>query len=555
MRQPKNITTTYKVLWIFCAIQLFCLSLFAEQDAVLLQAPIDFSLDSQGRIYVADPISRGGVFRFDDIAGSNPAEIGITCRDSQTPECKLADPHSIFVDSKNRIFVSDATGRIVIMDQQKRSWNSEPSNGNVPQNIFVDTNGKIFATYDDGHVEINSNCEVPSLQHPQGIFVDADDRVYAADTGNNQIVRINPDCKIEKLAQFNQPGSIFVDTKGHIYVSDTGNHRVVRIDDFSGKGWTTFENFHNPHKLLLDAENRIYVGDDGKIVQIDQSTNQRTILLLRDRKQQLSSPVDVTIDSSGKIYIVDEADKRIVRADNMNGDGWINSQELLEQPVSIFSHDEGVYVTDSERQSIVKLNSSLEKTGAISTKGLFVRPDALFVDNLGRIVLTDLYDQAIGRLDDKQTFFGKEKQSLDHPSGIFVGSNGRIYVADTFNQRIVRMDDLQGKNWMELPLKNLSPVDVSIDSRGRLYILDGDSGRIIRVNNMAGNGWTEFGKEGFGRNQFYHPSAIFLDSQDRIYVADTGNRRIARIDDLTGKGWVTLGETHVPQIWLSSTNP
>jgi streptogramin lyase len=528
--------------------------LFAQENPAPLQSAIDFSLDNQGRIYVADPISRGGIFRFDNIAGSNRAEIGITCRDSQLQECKIADPHSIFVDSKNRIFVSDATGRIVILDQEKRSWSSEPSNGNVPQNIFVDTNGKIFATYDDGHLEINSNCKVPSLQNPQGIFVDVDDRVYVADTGNNQIVRIDPDCKIEKLGQFNQPGSVYVDAKGHIYVSDTGNHRVVRTDDFSGKGWTTFEKLGNPYKILLDAKDRIYVGDDGKIVQIDQSTNQRSFLLLRNRQQEFSSPVDVTVDSNGKIYVADEADKRIVRVDNMKGDGWIHSHELLEQPVSIFSHDDQLYVTDSEQQSILELNTSFEKIDAVSTKGLFTRPQALFVDDAGMIFLTDFYDQAIGRLDDKKIFFGKEKQSFDHPSGIFVSSNGRIYVADTFNQRIVRMDDLQGKNWMELPLKNTSPVDVSIDSHGRLYILDGDSGKIIRVNNMAGQGWIQFGKEGFGQNQFYKPSAIFLDSQNRILVADTGNRRIVRIDDLSGKGWISLGETSIQQIWLDSQN-
>jgi streptogramin lyase len=523
-------------------------SLFAQQNAELLQAPIDFSLDSQGRIYVADPISRGGLFRFSDLAGRNPAEIGITCRDSQTPDCKIADPHSIFVDSTDRIFVSDATGRIVIMDQQKRSWSSIPSNGNVPQDIFVDAAGKIFATYDDGHVEINSNCEIPSLQNPQGIFVDADQRVYVADSGNNQIVRITPDCKIEKLAQFNQPSSIYADKKGRIYVSDTGNHRVVRIDDFSGKGWTTFENFDNPYKILVDAEDRIYVGDDEKIVQINQSTNQRRILPLRDRRQQFSSPIDVSVDSQGKIYIADDADKRIVRVDNMKGDGWLNSHELLLQPVSIFCDDDLLYVTDTEAQSILELNTSFEKIGTVSTKGFFTRPQALFVG--GGIFLTDFYDQAIGRLDDRKIFFGRDKQSLDHPSGIFVSSAGRIYVADTLNQRIVRMDDLQGTNWTELPLKDVSPVDVSIDSGGRLYILDGDAGRIIRVNNMAGKGWTEFGKEGFGKNQFYYPSAIFLDPQDRIYVADTGNRRIVRIDDLTGKGWVTLGETSISQIWF-----
>lgn len=547
-----------------CAIQFFALSLFAQQDATLLQAPIDFSLDSQGRIYVADPISRGGVFRFDDITARNVTEIGITCRDSLTQDCKLADPHSIFVDSKNRIFVSDATGRIVIMDPQKRSWTSISSNGNVPQNIFVNTKAKIFATYDDGHVDTNSDCEIPALQNPQGIFVDADALVYVADTGNNQIVRINQECKIEKLGGFNQPSSIYVDSKGRVYVSDTGNDRIVRIDDFTAKGWITFGDFSSPRKILVDSQNRIYVGDygNGRIVQIDQITNQRNILPLRNRKKEFASPVDVTADSNGKIYVADESDKRIVRVDNINGDGWIDSHDMLEQPVSLFAHNGSVYVIDSERRSILELNSGLEKIRTLSTQGCFTRPDALCVDDNGRIFLTDLYDHTIGRLDDmedpkkRELFFGKEKQSLDHPSGIFVNSNGRIYIADTFNQRIVRMDDLQGKNWTELSVSknNVSPVDVSIDSGGRLYILDGDGGRVIRVNNMAGNGWTDFGKEGYTKNQFYHPSAIFLDSHDRIFVADTGNRRIVRIDDLSGKGWITLGETHVPQIWLYPQN-
>jgi streptogramin lyase len=582
LKQQKNITTNCKVPCILFALQFFCLPLYAQQDAPLLQAPIDFSLDTQGRIYVADSISRGGIFRFDDMTGSNATEIGITCQPSQrdSQECKLADPQTIFVDETNRIFVSDVTGRIVTIDQQKSSWTSIPSNGNVPENIFVDTKGEIHAIYDNRHV---SNCEdVDSLRNPRGMFVDNEERVYLADSGNDQIVRITPDCKIETFGQkgcgekqFNEPGAVYLDSKGRIYVSDTGNHRIVRIDDFTGKGWVTFGKFGQslgefryPHKIFVDTQNRIYVGDygNGRIVQIDTNSNDWTILPLRNRKQEFSNPVDVTADSSGRIYVVDESDKRIVRIDNMNGDGWINwqgtPQEKLQQPVSIFSHDNQVYVIDSEKRCILELDSSFKESRSISTKDFFVRPNSLCLDNTGRIFLTDLYDHAIGRLDNmtdpkkKEIFWGKDKQSFDHPSGIFVSEHGRIYVADTLKQRIVRMDDLQGKNWTELPLskKNVSPVDLSIDSRGRLYILDADAGRIIRVNNMLGQGWIEFGNEGFGRKQFYRPSTIYLDSKDRLFIADTGNRRIVRIDDLTGKGWVTVGETSAPQILLFRQN-
>ena len=159
----------------------------------------------------------------------------------------------------------------------------------------------------------------------------------------------------------------------------------------------------------------------------------------------------------------------------------------------------------------------------------------------------------------REIYWGKNEYRFDPPSGIFVDCDDKIYIADTFNQRIVRMDNLKGKNWSTLSLsrseeRSVWPVDLVLDSRGRLYILDGGRSRIVRVNDLTGKGWMEFGSEGFGNRQFYHPSAITVDSSNRIYIADTGNRRVVRIDDLSGKGWITSGEVPVHEIRFLSMN-
>ncbi|HSP06572.1 MAG TPA: NHL repeat-containing protein, partial [Acidobacteriota bacterium] len=561
----------------------------ADKPEPLLRAPVDFALDAQGRIYVADSIARGGIFRFDDMTGKGAAEIGIGCSPSDAQkDCSLEDPHSIFVDAKDRIYTADATGRIVVLDPESQHWTSLPSaSGNVPRDLFVDAQARIYATYDDGALQMNNSCKpVNSLSDPQSIFVDSAKRVYVADTGNDRVVRIDANCKADSLGvtgsgvkQFHEPRGIAVDSQGRIYVADSGNHRIVRMDDWTGAGWVTFGKYgtttgelSSPRSIVLDSQGRICIGDfgNGRIVRIDDMSGTGwTALLLRRRTRAFSEPVDVAADANQKLYVADRADGRILRIDNRNGEEWTDSQKAgvlkLRQPSGIFAAGGLVTVADSESRMILQLSESLQPVREISTAGFLVEPRAVYVDAQSRIFLTDSYDQAVARLDDptdpgkKDVFWGSPQHKFDHPSGIFVDPAGRIYIADTFNRRIVRMDDLQGKNWNTLPWpksedKGIWPVDVSLDSAGRIYILDGERCRIIRVADFSGKGRIDFGSEGFGNRQFFHPSAIFLDSTGRIYVADTGNRRIVRIDDLTGKGWVTWGESQTQIIRFTAAH-
>lgn len=549
-----------------------------------LKAPIDFALDLEGGVYVVDRTSRGGIFRFDDFSQKKIAEIGIDCSQSSpgrnAEECELVDPHSIFVHANGRIYVADATGRIVVMDQKTHRWNSMPAQTGTPVSLFVDPTGGLYATLDNGKVQMPENCRIEPLANPRGICKDSHGNVYVAESENHQILRIGPDCKINNLGsegsgakEFRQPASVAVDERGHIYVADAGNHRIVRLDDFSGNGWSTYGRYGekageliSPNTIRVDAQNRIYIGDvgNGRIVRIDDiSGSGWTVLPLRRRNDRFSAPVDVAADAQGRVFVADKEDARLVRANDMKGTQWIawfkQGEVTLEEPASIFAQRDGSSIaTDFKKSQIVALRSDFQTARCISTLNFFIQPYGVFIKDKQNIFLTDLHDDAIARIDSsdpkkKEIFWGKNGHNFKQPTGICVDNKGRIYVADQSNRRIVRMDDLHGKNWTTLTFpesgnNSATPIDISVDRSGRLYILDAANERIIRLGDFSRKNWKEFGTPGFGVKQFYRPFGMFLDSQNRIYIADTGNRRVVRIDDISGKGWISLGETPTEQI-------
>jgi hypothetical protein len=282
---------------------------------------------------------------------------------------------------------------------------------------------------------------------------------------------------------------------------------------------------------------------------------------------------------SGKIYVADFADNRIVRMDDMCGTNWttlgVNGSDVGnfdgEQDVFVDTTGE-IYVADTFNNRIVRMDDmSGTNWTAFGTSGTgtnqFMTPRSIFVRN-GHIYVTDGF--AYPRIVQMDDMTGKNWTTYPpdetSPSpfktawGLYVDATNHIYLTDSDRgsgnsfSRIVRMDDITGANFTAYGSFGSGTGQfegvwaIAVDASGHIYIADFANARIVRIDDMAGTNWTTIGTFGVGTGQFFAPAGLFVDATDRIYVADYGgsagygaDNHIVRMDDMTGKNWTTLG--------------
>lgn len=123
-----------------------------------------------------------------------------------------------------------------------------------------------------------SKLEIGAFNSPQDIFVGKDGRVYVADTGNNRIVVLDSEMKLERIIEkfdnegkedtFNTPSGLCVTEKNEIYIADTNNLRVVALNE-DGSLRKIISNpqsevlpadfVFSPLKITVDYADRAYV--------------------------------------------------------------------------------------------------------------------------------------------------------------------------------------------------------------------------------------------------------------------------------------------------------
>lgn len=236
-------------------------------------------------------------------------------------------------------------------------------------------------------------------------------------------------------------------------------------------------------------------------------------------------PQEILVDRSGRIYVADRDNRRIVRMDDIAGNGWIDFRGTggneLAGPGSV--------------------------NGVSSTTGVY----GIAFDSAERLHISAFNPLRLIRVDDMT---GRGWRTFEPTGGDFISARGvavdrqdRIYLTDNQHHRIVRINDISGAGLTTLGRLGTGtgqfnqPNNIAIDAAGRIYVADEDNDRIVRMNDMTGAGWTSFGTYGSGTGNLRQPHSIAIDSENRIWINDTGNRRIVRIDSMAGDGWVTFG--------------
>jgi sugar lactone lactonase YvrE len=307
-------------------------------------------------------------------------------------------------------------------------------------------------------------------------------------------------------AQFNAPYSTAVDTSGNIYVADLGNDTIRKITP--GGVVTT-----------LAGTAGLKGSADGT-----------------GAAARFNTPVGVAVDSSGNVYVSDEANETI----RMITPGGV---------VTTLAGTPGMSGTQNG-------------TGSAAT---FSTPSGIAVDGSGNLYVADQTDDTIRKIAPGgvvTTYAGTANTSgftdgnattvarFNSPFGVAVDGSGNVYVADSRNL-IIRMITPAGVvstiagtakvsgtvNGTGPAAQFTNPISISVDGNGNLYVADQNGDASIRKIAPGGVVTTLAGKTGFNgyvdgtgtAAEFDAPWGVGVDTAGNVYVGDTNNNLIRKV--------------------------
>ena len=239
------------------------------------------------------------------------------------------------------------------------------------------------------------------------------------------------------------------------------------------------------------------------------------------------NPSDVAVGPSGKVYVADRANSRIL-------------------------------VISGGKVSTFAGGTAGFQDGAVSS-ARFNKPQGVAVGASGRVYVADRYNHAIRMIVGGQVYTiggkggtsgysnGAAASSLFYdPHDVEVDANEAVYVADTGNRRVRRIYQQQVitlagtgasgfADGSALQQAKFSLVyGLALDSSGAIYVADGGNHRIRKIYNsqvttVAGTGTTGLLNGATSVAAFYYPQGVAVGASGTIYVADRNNHVIRKI--------------------------
>ena len=304
-----------------------------------------------------------------------------------------------------------------------------------------------------------------TFNFPTGIAMDSSGSMYIADTFNHRIRKITAGV-VSTLAgngsnafadgngtnaSFNYPTGVAVDSSGNVFVSDTDNNRIRKITSagivstFAGNGTaaSTDGNGTNarvsaPQSVVIDSSGNLYVGDfsNNRIRKISPTADVTTLaggtqgyLDGTGTNARFYNPCGVAVDSSGNVYVADQANQRIRK------------------------------ITSAGVVSTIAGNGTAAFADGTGTNARFSNPYGITVDPLGNVFVSDLANQRIRRITSTgvvTTIAGTGSLTFNDGNGILatftnprhllIDSTGTMYVVDQGNHRIRKLVGLNVDN-------------------------------------------------------------------------------------------------------------
>jgi len=221
-------------------------------------------------------------------------------------------------------------------------------------------------------------------------------------------------------AMDNVEGVAIDPTSGKLFVADEGNSRILR--------------FSSSAAYLSGSAAEAVLGQTDLESDLSGVTDANTV----------NSPRSLHVDASGRLWVADESNHRVLRFDNAaaksdgaNADGVLGKPDFtantatsgasgMNAPAGVITDAAGrLWVTDTENNRVLRFDNAANKANGSPADGV-----------LGQANLDDTAQNRGG---------AAGANTLFTPFGLSMDGNGRLWVADQGNKRILRFDNAAAK--------------------------------------------------------------------------------------------------------------
>jgi len=503
----------------------------------------------------------GQTFTISTLAGSGPPK---TPNNVAGTSASLNQPLSVAVDGKGNLFFTDLN-TVFRFDTATGGLTIAAGNG-------------MFGSGGGGGPATSAQLSMPS-----GIAVDSAGNLYISDSGHYRIRKVSNgvvttvagngmpgfsgDNGAATSAELFDPSGVAVDSTGDLYIADTGNGRIRKVSngvittvagngnhgDLGDDGPATSAQLSVPQGVAVDSAGNLYIADGNNNRVRKVSNGVITTLTGGGRNPgdgpaasaSLSNPRDVTVDSSGNLYIAEWGRSRIRKVSN----GMITT--VAGNGGSGFSGDSGP-----------------------ATTAQLSFPSGVAVDAAGNLYIADIYNRRIRKVSngvittvagngtEPWRFNGDNGPAtsalLSGPGGVAVDAAGNVYFTDSFRVRkvsngvittVAGTGEEGGDNVPATSAELYGLRGIAVSSAGDLYIADGLShlsameysnvnNRIRKVSKavittVAGKADTGYSGDNGPANlaQLDSPVGVAVDSAGNLYIADSQNNRIRKVSN------------------------
>ncbi len=188
-----------------------------------------------------------------------------------------------------------------------------------------------------------------------------------------------------------------------------------------------------------------------------------------DKPGEFSSPVDVAVNASGLVYVVDQYHHRIQQ----------------------FSPDGRFIRTWGKQGKVNVVRSALNFLISDDHEGEFYYPSRIAIGTDNRVYVSDAYNNRVQVFDTEGRFIrsiggmGLWGGRFRVASGIAIGADNSLFVADFYNNRIQHFDhdDHFIESWGgkgNRPGQFSGPTGVGVSGNGYIYVTDWGNHRMQR---------------------------------------------------------------------------